>query len=87
MNNNGAETKAACGESLLTGGLGVGAEDMAVMRTQASALAFQWFAAREYTVSSDGHAFFLIRSDDLGLKDAALPGIRIRVSLSFERDA
>ena len=68
-------------------GLGVGAEDMAAMRMQATALAFQWLTAREYTVSSGAYAFFLLRARDFGFTDETLPGLRIRVALSFERDA
>lgn len=74
--------------SRLSDGLGVvGAEDMAVMRMQAGALAFQWLVARDYKVHADGYAFMLLRAEDFGLRDAVMNGKRIRVALSFEDDA
>lgn len=63
------------------------AEQVAAMRMQATALAFQWFSARDYTVSSGAKAFFLLRARDFGFRDETLPGLRIRVELTFERDA
>lgn len=64
----------------------VAAEDVAAMRMQAIALAFQWFTAREYEVSTDARAHFNVRASDFGFRDSALPGLRIRVQLTFERE-
>lgn len=63
---------------------GVGAEDMAAMRMQAKALAFQWFAARNYQADLAGFSWFLVRPEDLGLSADTMPGMRIRVAMTFE---
>jgi len=67
--------------------LGVGACEMAAMRMQARALAFQWFAARNFQYGEEGFAYFMLRAADFELRDDCLKGVRIKVSLAFERDA
>lgn len=64
----------------------VGAVDMDGMRMQARALAFHWLAARDFNPSADGHAWFLLRAGDFGLREDSMKGLRIKVEMTFEED-
>ena len=67
-------------------GFGVGACEMAAMRLQARAIAFQWLAARGFTSDQAGFSFFYVSAKELGLREDAMQGMRIKVSMVFEQD-
>ncbi len=64
----------------------IGAEQVAVMRMQAVALAFQWFTANNYQARLGPVAHFNLRPSDFGFSEKALPGLRIKVQLTVEHD-
>ena len=68
--------------------IGLGAEDVAAMRLQATALAFQWYVAKGCVgFAPDTFCYFLLRASDFGLKEGTMNGQRVRIDMRTEPDA
>jgi hypothetical protein len=61
----------------------IDAPTMDVLRKQAIAMAMLWLTALDYD-HEGGEAWFCVYASDLGLRDDALPGKRIRVTIDAE---